>query len=184
MKESHANVGSWPWLKLSLSTILSNLLDRLDRAALAPYGTLTGVSYDVYPWHEYAALSFRLSSDDRDDIAAWTHFEAVRSLPDELQAVSDWYGAGGDRQRERAHFIFLAAAHALLSDQSQSALQAMMDEPNDGPFVNRIAERIVTDPDQSVAFNYCEFVTLTEVHQALERVAFEHTTGGSGPARP
>jgi hypothetical protein len=53
-----------------------------------PNGTITGVSFDILPWHRFVALSFRTSSDDfvlldqkeldvRYSPADWKHYEFI-----------------------------------------------------------------------------------------------------------
>jgi hypothetical protein len=143
---------------------------------------ITGVSFDVYPWHEYVALSFQ-TSEERwelgDDVAAWKHFEILRSdrsgspkLQHAVCKMIEYYNEEGEDRTElfRAHVIFGAAACALLSKKVAAELVALGLEVR--PYMPELLllpeiDFIVRDVDGTLALNYCQLVIANDLSKAF-----------------
>src|SRR3954465_14335173 len=74
--------------------------------------SVNGIAFNVYPWHEYCALSVRCG-DERNEhnSAEWKHHEFARiGETSSFAAVARWYGATDGEAALRAHRIFCASA--------------------------------------------------------------------------
>lgn len=147
---------------------------------------INAMSFDLYPWHEYIAISFRSHdqayTEEEFDIAAWTYFELVRTLdcksPKFKKAskhVCNAYQKGKFRLEGQAsaHLIFLAAATALLSTPVIAKLREigfvetteLPKEPNFESDWGLLL--IVKDWDATFSFNYCELVQANHIAALL-----------------
>lgn len=99
---------------------------------------ITGLSFDIYPWHQYCALSLRLTSDQaRYEPAEWQHFEFassqennIPSLAEAAQYVAEAYlplleDDKTSEARDLAHLIFWVGAEALLNDSVANCLRSV-----------------------------------------------------------
>ena len=134
---------------------------------------ITGLSFELYPWHEYVALSIRVSQDSRDwkyNPADWRHFEFVSSDSCQSEAfrraagtVTELYESWDERKLyEAAHIVFLAAAEALLDERVAALLQALgVGAQTVGDQLRGLhggIEYMVFDSDKAISANYCEIV--------------------------
>ena len=143
---------------------------------------INGISYDLYRWHKYVAISFReAGAVVRDNPADWKYFEIVSSVTTRSPFLDtaaelidrEWNNAEerGLRLTEAAHLIFLAGAEVLLDASVARMLQNMgvdATEVRDG-FLPKPFEYMVLDPDQTVRANYCEIVMANRATARLLR---------------
>jgi hypothetical protein len=77
----------------------------------------------------------------------------------------------GELEQEVVHLIYLATAEALLDPSITSVLRGYQ---IDAPFVedsflpHRCFEYVVTDPDESIAANYCEIVIANRITNRMK----------------
>ncbi len=147
---------------------------------------INAMSFDLYPWHEYIAISFRAEHQSLTkrafDIAVWKYFELVRTLECKSQKfrkaskhVCNAYQKGKFRLEGQAsaHLIFLAAATALLSTPVTEKLREIgFDETTELPKEPNFESDwglflIVKDWDATFSFNYCELVKANHIAALL-----------------
>jgi hypothetical protein len=153
----------------------SGYIGAIDKTARGEL-PVSGLSFELYPWHQYLALSMRTTSElsmiDRYNPAEWKHFEFVRSdrcnspeFRNAAQVVSNYYEdeSGEVCGKEFAHLMFTAAAHALLDPAVAELLRkfgvrapTVIDEPVGSAF-----EYMVFDPDGTLKSNYCDIELAT-----------------------
>jgi hypothetical protein len=145
---------------------------------------ITGLSFELYPWHEYIALSIRGSQASGDGAhwysqADWEHFEFITSQSCRSEAfrraaetVTELYESWDEAKLfEAAHIIFLAAAEALLDKGVGSLLQELgVDAQIVGDELTGLSggiEYMVFDSDSTINANYCEIVLANRVTSRL-----------------
>jgi hypothetical protein len=131
---------------------------------------VSAIALDIYPWHAWANLSLRLTSDPMDiryAIADWPHFDFVNQetcspiREAAVYAAEVYRNPPASMERiEIAHLIFLAGAEALLDESIAETLNRLgIDAPNLGDGIKgHWFEYLVLDPDGTVRANYCEIV--------------------------
>ena len=132
---------------------------------------IISLSFDVYPWHQYVALSIRLNSDTvENNPADWLHFEFIStiecdSIPFKKAAeyIAQQYELAeeqGISARDMAHLLFLASAEALLSSDVIILLQSMglNIEASEDPLDSQLVKLCVWDVDESIPTNYCDII--------------------------
>ncbi|MFC4877225.1 hypothetical protein [Microbulbifer halophilus] len=75
--------------------------------------TVSGVLYDVFPWHEYSAISFQTRECDGTDPASWKYFEVAKSSGEFL--ALEFANYEKDESALQFHFMLCEAAEALLA---------------------------------------------------------------------
>ncbi|HEV7281860.1 MAG TPA: hypothetical protein VGN57_16790 [Pirellulaceae bacterium] len=150
-------------------------------------GRIDAVSYDIFPWHRFACVSFRNEKDIAFDTEAnyyqkrqiqywppdWKHYgfigdanlEPVRNYTGDLWENAD----KSDEGQEAQHVIQLAAAHALLDQRVANLLErfGLYAEPRRDRIPWGGFEYVVRDGDQAFKANYCEFVLSDRVARRL-----------------
>jgi hypothetical protein len=138
---------------------------------------INGVSLDIYPWHEYFALSFRDSGNTvRYNSADWKYYELVSSQENKAppikkaaELITRSYTEAEDnglQLTEAAHLIFLAGAEVLLNRAVATKIRASgLEAPIIGTGFpqDRCFEYMVFDVDRTIAANYCEIVIANRV---------------------
>ncbi|MEM9541108.1 MAG: hypothetical protein AAGA60_16595 [Cyanobacteria bacterium P01_E01_bin.42] len=141
---------------------------------------IRALSFDVYPWHQYVALSIRLNSDTvENNPAEWSHFEFISTvecdsipLKKAAEYITQQYESAeeqGISAREMAHLLFLASAEALLSSDVIILLQKMGVEleDSDDPLDFQRVKLCVWDVDESISANYCDII---RANRATEQI--------------
>ncbi|HVW38336.1 MAG TPA: hypothetical protein VHB99_13565 [Pirellulales bacterium] len=158
---------------------LEGVLDALNRSkahfesmqrtakGLIPVNAL---ALDIYPWHGSASLAVRVHavpSESRYVIADWPNFDFANQdtspvLKKAADLAADCYRHKPESMEliEAAHFIFLAAAEALLDPSVAETLQTFgIDAPKLGDGIcGSHFEYLVLDADETCHSNYCEIV--------------------------
>jgi len=124
---------------------------------------VAGISFDVYPWHAYCALSIRSGSERNEyNPADWKLFELARTDKNSafLKAAEAWHMADDETPTRCAHQIFCAAAMAMLDRRPSLVPGGLRDHllPEDFGF-NHCLELMVFDVDRTFSFNYCEYLS-------------------------
>jgi hypothetical protein len=169
-----------------LAAILSGLdaksaiLESLCKDVRGRVTGISAISFDLYPWHEYIALSLRdANTAHPNNPAEWKYFEFVSSqqlhTPEIDQAVAlmaDVYKMADDFKMssvEAAHLIFMAGAEALLDPKIAAKLQIF--KINAPVLTDRFSkgglDYIVLDPDETMSINYCQFVLGNRINERL-----------------
>ncbi len=159
-------------MKILFEKILENLLksaewEKIDTSAV------NLISFEVYPWFDYCAISLR-QSKERDELnpAEWELFEAGKIQDDEIfSKICSWYKDGYEEKDAvyRAHRIFTAAAYALCSETSIRMIQKNL------PYAPSLSEDffpkhfyyMVVDSDNTVSFNYGEYIHIKKLDSRL-----------------
>ncbi|WP_417389586.1 hypothetical protein [Gimesia sp.] len=159
--------------------------DRLRSLAKNDSYGVNALSYDILPWHSFAALSFRATTDDyimshsgdykldiRYSPADWKYCEFIdNGTLDQVReyTASIYPQSGGTTGQEALHVILLAAADALLDDEIGRLLHEYgfddtirRDKVPWGGF-----EYVVLDVDKAFKANYCEIVLANRVANRL-----------------
>jgi hypothetical protein len=146
----------------------------------------SAISLCIEPWHGTFDLGLRDDDEKWDNairysVGDWKlypvggieHARSVRETIAIQTYIEQTYGSVGDahKARETAHLIFLAAAEALLDVAVTTQLRKyQIDAPyvDDDFYFSRCFEYVVTDPDSSIAANYCEIVLANRITQRLK----------------
>ncbi len=122
---------------------------------------IDGIQYDIYPWHQYSAISIKTRSDDDSDVASWKYFECAKS--DCMRDSIDFKEYKGSYSAELYHCMLLKAAKALLeTDLSKYGISSLVGELG----LNRLFVARVFDPDETFQFNYCEYLVALDHENA------------------
>ena len=161
---------------VEMRILLENILERLLKSAdwqKIDTDAVNLISFEVYPWHNYCALSLRQTKDTGElNPAEWELFEISRVHDEAVFAsICNWYKAGYEEKDAvyRAHRIFTAAAYALCSEKSIRLIQEKI------PYAPSLCDDffpkhfyyLVTDSDNTVGFNYCEYIHISRLDRRL-----------------
>lgn len=111
------------------------------------------LQYDYYPWHGYSAISLRTTRDKSDNAADWELFEIATSDGEYLEADIEAYTE--EPSRLTYHKQLCEAATVMLNYEYP---KFMGFEGYDGIFPKSGLKLSLYDPDESITFNYCEFI--------------------------
>jgi hypothetical protein len=177
--------------KVLLDGILAGLDDGvavLQSIPKLPSGEMriiSGLSLELYPWHEYFALSLRDVSPGAKaryyNPAEWGYFEFVSSMRSKAPAViqaaqvitvlyNNAEKQDGIELVEAAHLIFLCGARALMHESVARKLQSFgIKAPvhSEKFRESRAFEYMVFNSDETIALNYCELVLANRVTKRL-----------------
>ena len=167
----------------ALSRTLAESADFMNALKRNRQGELeaTGLSLDLFPWHELANLSLRMYSDfpagdqaNRYHSGDWKHHAfseqlGTTYLDDAGQLIGQFYRAGDDNDRLfRTHLVFQAGAEALLDSRIPEQLRDLgINAPNGFAELFghkehcRFFEYVVCDEDGTLTSNYCDVVRST-----------------------
>ena len=142
---------------MSYRSDIDSLIGSIDKEIWADK-TINGIQYDVYPWHGYTAISIQTRLDDEYDVASWKYFECAKTDGESLKAEFEKYQENYDRHLY--HRMLVEAAKNLLeTDLSEFGIETMVSDIG----LNKLFQPRVFDPDNTLSFNYCEFVVASEI---------------------
>lgn len=131
---------------------IQNLVKSVDQGIWKDI-EIDGIQYDIYPWHQYSAISIKTRSDDDSDVASWKYFECAKS--EQMKESLDFKEYQGSYSAELYHRMLIKAARALLeAELSKYGVNSLVGELG----LNKLFIARVYDPDETFQFNYCEYL--------------------------